>query len=164
MAAYELAQLNIALLKAPLESPLLADFVANLERVNALAEATPGFVWRLKTEAGDATALRPFGDDILVNLSVWANHESLHAFVYGPEHARIMCRRSEWFQPLNAAHLVLWWVRAGHRPTLAEAAEKLAAVRHQGAQAEAFTFRKVFSPPDSRFHGGGRGFPDPGAW
>jgi hypothetical protein len=164
MAAYELAQLNIALLKAPLESPLLADFVANLERINALAEAAPGFLWRLETEAGDATAIRPFGDDFIVNLSVWANLESLHGYVYGSDHARIMSRRREWFDPMQGAHLVLWWVPPGHRPTIEEAAGRLEALRTHGPHAEAFTFRKAFAPPDPRFHGSGRGFPDPSSW
>lgn len=163
MAAYELAQLNIALLKAPLESPLLTDFVANLERINALAEAAPGFVWRLETEDGDATALRPFGDDFIVNMSVWANYESLHAYVYGSDHARIMSRRREWFERMREAHLVLWWVPVGHRPNLEEAAGRLEALRSHGPHAEAFTFRKAFSPPDPRFHGSGRCFPDPSA-
>lgn len=164
MAAYELAQLNIALLKAPLESPLLADFVASLERINTLAEASPGFVWRLETEDGDATALRPFGDDCIVNLSVWSNVDSLHAFVYTSDHAKVMSRRREWFERMPDAHTVLWWVPCGHRPTLEEAAERLEALRGQGPHAEAFTFRKAYYPPDPRFHGGGRGFPDPCAW
>lgn len=164
MATCELAQLNIALLKAPLDSPQLADFVANLERINALAEAAPGFLWRLETEEGDATALRPFGEDFIVNMSVWANLESLHAYVYGSDHARIMRRRREWFDRMQESHLVLWWVPAGHRPTIEEAAGKLEALRKHGPHVGAFTFRKAFSPPDPRFHGGGRCFPDPGSW
>jgi hypothetical protein len=81
MSAYELAQLNIALMKEPLESPRMADFVANLDRINALAESSPGFVWRLQTEEGDATALRPLGEDTLVNVSVWRDVQSLNEYV-----------------------------------------------------------------------------------
>ena len=97
MSAYELAQLNIALMKEPLESPRMADFVANLERINALAESSPGFVWRLQTDEGDATALRPLGEDTLVNLSVWKDVASLNKYVYQSAHVEIMRRRKEWF-------------------------------------------------------------------
>lgn len=121
MSHCELAQLNIAWLKEPLDSPLLADFVANLDRINALADRSPGFVWRLETDEGDATALRPLGDDVLVNMSVWKDLESLHAYVYKSDHAGIMSRRKEWFHRMQEAYLVLWWVPAGHRPDIAEA-------------------------------------------
>lgn len=164
MAAWELAQFNIARLKAPLASPALADFVANLERINTLADAAPGFLWRLKTEAGDATAYRPLGEDCIVNLSVWANVSSLQAFIYGHEHIGIMRRRLEWFVPMTEAHLVLWWVPPGHRPDIDEAIQRLEALRRDGPQDEAFNFQKPFAPPDPRFHGGGRCFPDPSAW
>jgi len=93
MSAYELAQLNIALMKEPLESSRMADFVANLDRINALAESSPGFVWRLQTEEGDATALRPLGEDTLVNVSVWRDVGSLNKYVYGSAHVEIMRRR-----------------------------------------------------------------------
>lgn len=147
MSHYELAQLNIAWMKGPLDSPLLADFVANLDRVNALADRSPGFVWRLETEEGDATALRPLGEDILVNMSVWKDLESLHAFVYKSDHARIMIRRKEWFHRMKEAYTVLWWVPAGHRPDIPEAKRKLDALRARGAHADAFTFRQTFPPP-----------------
>lgn len=147
MATYELAQLNIAQMREPLDSPLLADFVANLDRINALAEASPGFVWRLQTEDGDATGLRPFGDDTLVNVSTWTDLESLKAFVYGSAHVDIMRRRREWFHAMKQSHLVLWWVPSGHRPDEQEAKDRLAQLHRDGASALAFTFREFHAPP-----------------
>ena len=149
MSAYELAQLNIALMKEPLESPGMADFVANLDRINALAESSPGFVWRLKTEEGNATALRPLGEDTLVNVSVWKDVESLGEYVYRSAHVEIMRRRKEWFERMREAFVVLWWVPKGHRPTLPEAIAKLALLRAEGPTPDAFTFRHAFPPPDA---------------
>ena len=145
--AYELAQLNIATLRAPLDSPQLVDFVANLDRVNALAEAAPGFVWRLKTDDGNATALRPLGEQVIVNLSVWADAESLRAYTYRSDHAAIMRRRREWFQRPAEATMVLWWVPRGRRPAVDEALERLATLRRDGPTAEAFTFARLSPPP-----------------
>jgi hypothetical protein len=139
--ARDLAQLNIARLAAPLDSPQLADFVANLERINALGEASPGFIWRLKDDSGDATALRPFGDDVIVNLTVWKDVESLRAFVYKSAHVEIFRRRREWFRKPEEASLVLWWVAPGHRPSLDEAWEKLQHLRRNGPTQLAFGFR-----------------------
>lgn len=149
MPTYVLAQLNIARLLAPLESPLLADFVANLARVNALAEASPGYLWRLQTEDGDATALRPFGEDMLVNLSVWQDVAALHRFVYQSAHVDIMRRRREWFSRMDEAFTVLWWIPSHHRPDLTEAAARLALLRRCGPSPEAFSFRAAFPPPDA---------------
>lgn len=147
MSAYELAQLNIATLKEPLDSPALADFVANLERINALAEASPGFVWRLQTQDGDATALRPLGDSTLVNMSVWSGVASLSQYVYKSAHAKIMRRRREWFERMSESYVVLWWVPQGHRPTVQEAVARLDLLRAQGPTAQAFTFGQAFAPP-----------------
>ena len=149
MAAYELAQLNIAIMKEPLDSPVMAEFVGNLERINALAETSPGFVWRLQTEEGDASALRPLGDETLVNMSVWRDMESLHQYVYQSAHVEIMRRRKEWFSRMREAYAVLWWVREGHRPSLAEAIGKLEQLRAGGPTPAAFTFRHAFPPPDA---------------
>src|SRR5688572_12001664 len=149
MSAYELAQLNIARMKEPLESPGMADFVANLERINALAESSPGFVWRLQREEGDATALRPLGDDTLINVSVWRDVESLNKYVYGSAHVEIMRRRKEWFGRMREAYVVLWWVPQGHRPDVSEAIAKLELLREKGPTRDAFTFRSAFPPPDS---------------
>ena len=146
MSEFELAQINIAQMQAPLESPQMADFVANLDRINALAETSPGFIWRLKTDDGDATGLRPFGDDLLVNMSVWQDVESLQAFVYQSAHVEIMRRRKEWFERMRG-FMVLWWVPQGHRPSVAEAKFKLDALRQSGPTPAAFTFAKAYPPP-----------------
>ena len=133
MSAYELAQLNIGIIRGPMDSPVMAEFAANLERINALADAAPGFVWRLQTEAGDATAIRPFADEnMLLNMSVWRDAEALRQFVYHSGHVEIMRRRREWFERMSDSYLVLWWVARGHRPEVAEAIGRLEALRRQG--------------------------------
>jgi hypothetical protein len=150
MSVYELAQLNIGIIKGPMDSPVMADFAANLQRINALAERSPGFVWRLQTEEGDATAIRPFEDEnLLLNMSVWRDVESLNLYVYSSEHVDLMRRRREWFERMDLPFLVLWWVPMGHRPGIPEAIAKLEALRADGATAEAFTFRQAFPPPDA---------------
>ena len=149
MSNFELAQLNIAVMKAPLESPAMADFVANLDRINALAEAAPGFIWRLQTEEGDATALRPLGDNVLVNMSVWQDVAALNRYVYRSAHVEVMRRRKEWFERMAEAYLVLWWVPRGHRPTIDEASARLALLRAHGPTPRAFNFRNAFAPPDA---------------
>ena len=148
MSNYQLAQLNIAALKAPLDSPELKDFVDNLDRINALAEGSPGFVWRLKDDGNDATSLRPLGEEIIVNMSVWRDIAALKDFVYRSGHVEIMRRRREWFSRMAEAYMVLWWVPAGHEPTVAEAAERLTLLRQQGPTAQAFTFSEAFPAPD----------------
>lgn len=147
MSQYHLAQLNIASLKAPIDSPLLTDFVANLDRINALADGAPGFVWRLQTEEGDATGIDFFGLDQIVNLSLWESLEALHQYVYHSAHIEIMRRKKEWFHTMADAHMVLWWVPAGHEPTVEEASEKLNLLREHGPSNEAFTFKKPFPQP-----------------
>src|SRR5580692_463396 len=145
---YELAQLNIGIIRGPMDSPVMTQFAANLQRINAVAEASPGFVWRLQTEAGDATAIRPFeNENMLLNMSVWRDVESLNRYVYSSAHMEIMRRRKEWFERMREAFLVLWWVPAGHRPSVAEAVGKLEMLRSKGPTAEAFTFRQAFPPP-----------------
>ncbi len=144
---YHLAQLNIATMREPLDSPLMADFVANLERINSLAESSPGFVWRLKDEHGAATTIRPFGDNVLVNMSVWESIEMLHAFAFRSAHKEIMQRRREWFERMGEAYAVLWWVPVNHAPSVEEAAERLAHLREHGPTPRAFVFSKTFSPP-----------------
>ena len=149
MSAYELAQLNIARMKEPLESPTMADFVANLERINALAESSPGFVWRLQTDEGDATALRPLGEDTLINVSIWRDVESLNKYVYESAHVEFMRRRKEWFERMREAYVVLWWIPRGHRPAISEAIARLELLRAKGPTTEAFTFRRAFLAPDA---------------
>ena len=145
---YQLAQLNTATMKAPLESPLMAEFVANLERINALAESSTGFVWRLKDESGDATAVRHFGENILVNMSVWEDVESLHAYAFQSAHVELLRKRRGWFDLMTEPYAVLWWIPRGHQPSLGEAAERLEHLRNVGVTSQAFTFRKAFPPPD----------------
>jgi uncharacterized protein DUF3291 len=133
-----------------IDSPIMAEFVARLDEVNALAESSPGFVWRLKTEDGDATAIRPYEDDrIIVNMSVWSGPAALHDYVYRSAHVEVMRRRREWFSRMTESFVVLWWVPEGHRPTVAEAVERLDWLRAHGPSPRAFTFREQFPPPDT---------------
>jgi hypothetical protein len=126
----------------------MEDFMAALDPINALAEQSPGFVWRFQTGEGNATALRPYDDDrIMVNFSVWEHAASLHDFVYKTVHARIMARRREWFEKMTDPFMVLWWVPAGHRPTIGEAIERLEKLRAHGETPEAFTFKRLFPAP-----------------
>jgi hypothetical protein len=150
MPGYELAQLNIGIIRGPMDSPVMAEFAANLQRINAVAEASPGFVWRLQTEAGDATAIRPFADaNMLLNMSVWRDIESLHRYVYSSAHVEVMRRRKVWFERMREAFLVLWWLPAGRRPSITEAVGKLEMLRSKGPTPDAFTFRQAFPPPDA---------------
>jgi len=152
----QLAQVNIALPIAPLSTPALAGFVAELEAVNALADAAPGFVWRMQTEDGDATAVRGFGDDrLIVNMSVWTSVEALAAYVYSGHHREVMARRREWFSRVREAFQVMWWIPDGTIPTVTEAEERLERLRRHGPTPHAFTFRSPFPAPD--------GAPDTGA-
>lgn len=149
MSRHQLAQLNIAELKAPIDSPELEDFVDNLDRINALAESSPGFVWRLIGEGNDATSLRPLGDNIIVNMSVWKNVSSLRDFVYKTAHVQILKRKREWFTRMADAHMCLWWVPEGHEPTVAEAVQRLEHLRRHGPTTESFTFVEAFAAPDA---------------
>ncbi len=147
--AYHLAQCNIGRLRAPLDTPQLAGFVAALAPVNALADRAPGFVWRLQTDDGDATAIRPFDDDMVaVNMSVWESMEALAAFTYSGEHRDVMRRRREWFERLSEAYLVLWWIPAGTFPTVEDARARLERLRKHGPSPDGFTFRAPFPSPD----------------
>lgn len=145
---YYLAQVNVGRLAAPLDSPQIAPFVALLDEVNALADRSPGFVWRLQDSAGNATAIQPFDDDrILVNLSLWTDIESLRAYVYRGDHAAAMRKRREWFLPFDGPYLALWWLPAEQRPTAMEARERLEHLQTHGETQEAFSFKRPFPPP-----------------
>jgi len=148
ITSFHLAQLNIALMKYQYEAPEMADFVNNLDRINGLAEESPGFVWRLQTEEGDATSIDFYGPDFLVNMSIWKDSKSLHDYVYRTSHAQIMSRRKEWFNRFDDSYTVLWWIPAGTIPTLEEANERLELLRSQGPTAAAFTFKQTFAAPD----------------
>ena len=147
-AAHHLTQVNVATVRAPLDSPQLAGFVAALEPINALADGSLGFVWRLQTEDGDATAIRPFEDErIMVNLSVWESLEALRTFVYASRHLDVMRHRRRWFQRMADPYLALWWVPAGTIPTVAEARDRLELLARSGPGPDAFTFRAPFPAP-----------------
>jgi hypothetical protein len=134
-------------MRAPLDDPIMSGFVAQLEEVNAVADKSPGFVWRLQTEDGDATALRVFDDDrILFNMSVWESIGALQRYVYQGRHASGLRDRRQWFEPLDRPALVLWWVPEGHLPTVAEAKERFELLARLGPTEDAFTFRRPFSP------------------
>jgi heme-degrading monooxygenase HmoA len=145
MAGFELAEINIGRLWAPYDSPLIAEFVANLAQINALADAQPGFVWRLTGAGDDATDIQAFDDPLVaMNMSVWESVDALAAFAYRSAHRDFMRRRREWFEAPVEAYMALWWVPAGYRPTPAEGRARLEAVRRDGPTAFAFSFRQPF--------------------
>lgn len=132
-----------------MDGPVIAGFKAALEPINALADEAPGFVWRLQTEDGDATAIRPYEDErMMVNMSVWESIEALRAFVYTSGHTSVMRNRKRWFEKLET-YLVLWWVPAGHQPTIEEAKERLEHLKRRGPTPHAFTFRASFPASDA---------------
>jgi hypothetical protein len=147
LAAYHIAQVNIGRVKAPTDDPLMAGFVNRLDEINALAERTPGFVWRLQTPAGNATDLRPYDDDrLLINMSVWESIDALKQYVYGSAHAELLKQRHEWFEKFAGVYAALWWVPAGHLPSVDEARQRLAHLETHGPTEFAFTFKAVFPP------------------
>ncbi|HEV2913324.1 MAG TPA: DUF3291 domain-containing protein [Pyrinomonadaceae bacterium] len=147
---HHIGQVNIARMKAPLDDPIMAGFVARLDEVNAAADGSPGFVWRLQTEEGNATYLRPYDDErILFNLSVWETIEQLKEYVYKNAHGQAMRLRREWFEKFDRTYMALWWVEAGHIPTVAEARQRLEYLERHGESSHAFTFKRIFQPADS---------------
>jgi hypothetical protein len=147
---YHLAQVNIARMLAPLTDPLMSGFVTELDAINALADNSPGFLWRLQTSEGNATDLRPYEDDlILVNLSLWTSLADLSAFVYKSRHRQVLQQRRQWFQHFDGPYLALWWVLTGHIPSVEEAKERLAYLSLHGETSHAFTFKKLFPAPES---------------
>jgi hypothetical protein len=147
--AHHVAQLNVARNRAPLDSPAMAGFVMRLDEINALADAAPGFVWRLvDAEGANATALRPYGPDLMVNMSVWESIEALYEFAYRTAHLDVLRHRRDWFDHDGLSeYAVLWWVPAGTIPTLEEARRRLDLLFRQAPSPEAFTFRERFPPP-----------------
>lgn len=155
MAQYHIAQVNIGRVKAPVEDPIMAGFVARLDEINALAERSPGFVWRLQTSEGNATYFRPYPEDdrILINMSVWETIESLRHYVYQTAHAELLRQRQAWFEKFVGSYTALWWVPAGHRPGMDEATKRLAHLEKHGPTQFAFTFKMTFEP-DEQFQKG----------
>lgn len=151
MAAFHLAQVNVARLLAPIDSPQLHGFVSRLDEVNALAEAAPGFVWRLTDDvSNNATAVPIYADTtIIVNMSVWESIEALRAFTYAGRHLEVFKQRRDWFAHLREAATAMWWVPAGHVPDVAEARARLDHLRAHGPSAFAFPFGAPFPAPES---------------
>ncbi len=149
MSSFHIAQINIARAVADLDSPQLANFVARLDEINALAEGSPGFVWRLKADDGmPSSYLRPYEDErLLINMSVWESVEALKHYVYKTAHAELLKQRREWFEHFSGAYLAMWWVPAGHIPGIDEAKKRLAHLEEHGPSQFAFTF-KTIQPPD----------------
>ncbi len=146
---FELAQCNIGRARGAIDGPVMAGFVARLDDINALAEGAPGFIWRLKTDAGNATSIQAFDDPlVLINLSVWESPDALRSFVYRSDHANVMRQRKSWFEKFDGMYLVLWWVPAGHRPTTLEAKARLDHLQRHGESAHAFSFAKLYPAPD----------------
>jgi hypothetical protein len=153
-----LAQLNVARLRAPMEDPLIDDFRLNLDRINAAAETSPGYVWRLQDESGNATSLKPFGDDLeIVNLTVWESIDALADFTYRSGHVDLLRRRREFFEAPSGPVLCLWWIPVGTTPTVEDAIARLEHLRANGASPSAFTFRHRFDTEGSAVQDGGHG-------
>ena len=149
MTNYQIAQLNIGRVRAPLDDPRMAGFVARLDEINALADRSPGFVWRLQTSEGNATYFRPYDDDrILMNMSVWESIETLKNFVYRTVHVELLKQRQEWFENFAGSYLALWWVPAGHIPGIDEAKKRLAYLDQHGPTQFAFNFKTTFQPDE----------------
>lgn len=148
MAEWHIAQYNVARLRAPVDDPAVAHFVANLAPINELGDATPGFVWRLQTESGNSTSVRIREDPLVVpNLTVWETIEALFDYTYHSAHVEMFRRRKEWFTHAEDPYLVLWWVPAGHIPSVDEADERLAHLAAHGPTPAAFTFKVRFAAP-----------------
>ena len=144
---FHLAQINIAQMKAPLTAPIMAEFADALNEVNAIADQSPGFVWRLQTESGNATDIRAYPDSkMLVNVSVWQDIESLKTYVYKSLHGGFFVRRRQWFEKYQGQHFAMWWIPAGHRPTVEEGKAKLEQLASCESR-EAFTFAKPYPSP-----------------
>lgn len=143
--SFHLAQVNIARARAPMDDPQMADFVAALDRVNALAEQSPGFIWRLQSDSGNATDIVAFDDRaIIINMSVWRSIEDLFNFTYRTSHSAIVARRRDWFDKLDVPHMALWWVPAGTLPTVFDARDRLDLLGKSGPIPQAFTFKQRY--------------------
>lgn len=144
MQTFHLAQMNIAKARAAMDDAIMQGFVSRLDEINALADAAPGFVWRLQTDAGDATGIQAYDDpNIIINMSVWENLDALKHIVYKTMHVDLLRDRDAWFDKIREAHQVLWWVPCGHRPTVEEGQERLQRLREHGPGPRAFTFARA---------------------
>ena len=145
---YHLAQINIGRLIAPLDDPKIAEFVAQLAPINAIADKAPGFVWRLQSESGNATDIA-YNDDpsIMVNMSVWRSLEALRDYAYKSDHMKVFRDRAKWFVKMDKPHYCLWWIPDGHIPTVAEGRERLEHYQTHGATPYSFWFSQEFPQP-----------------
>ena len=148
MTNYHLAQINIARMLAPIDDPIMADFVAQLPPINALGDQSPGFVWRLQSENGDATSIKVYDDDmIIINLTVWESVEALRDYVYKSAHSGVLRDRKRWFEKFDGPYYALWWVPVGHIPNPEEGKERLDHLCEYGETDDAFSFKNVFPKP-----------------
>jgi hypothetical protein len=147
---FYLAQINIAKMKAPIDSPIMAEFVANLDKINTIAESSKGFIWRLKDDTNNATSIKVYDDEFLiVNMSVWENTDALFNFVYQSDHVEIFKKRKAWFEHMKEMHMALWYVPETTMPTVGEAVERLDFLRSHGESPRSFTFRNKFTIEES---------------
>ncbi|WP_273567538.1 DUF3291 domain-containing protein [Maribacter halichondriae] len=148
--SYYFAQINIARMLTPIDDPIMADFVNNLDRINTLAERSPGFVWRLKDENDNAASINVFNDNfMIINMSVWKDKKSLFDFTYSLDHVEIFKRRKEWFEKMTDMHMALWYVRNGYDPTPQDAKARLNYLNQYGETPYAFSFKSEFSPEEA---------------
>ena len=148
MPNYHIAQINIARMLVPMDHPIMADFVAQLPPINALADQSPGFVWRLQSESGDATSIKVYDDNmIIINLTVWETVDALREFVYRSAHSGVLRDRKRWFEKFDGPYYALWWVPAAHLPTPEEGRKKLEHLRAHGDTSLAFSFKTIFPAP-----------------
>jgi hypothetical protein len=148
MLEYHIAQINIARMLAPIDDPLMRDFVAQLPPINAPAEQSPGFVWRLQSESGDATSIKVYEIDmIIINLTVWESVETLRGYVYKSAHQGVLRDRKRWFEKFSGLYYALWWVPAGHIPTPEEGKERLGYLQKHCDTSYAFSFKHIFMKP-----------------
>ena len=149
MGEYYLAQLNVAYAKAPIDSDIMVDFVAQLDAVNEAAENSPGFIWRLKDdENNNAIGFSAFDDEnMLINISVWSSVDALKNYLYEGLHLTVFKDKHRWFEKMDSPHLVLWWIKADTVPTVDSALERLSYLNANGPSEHAFTFSQQFPPP-----------------
>ena len=148
MQNYHLAQINVARMRASLDDPIMAEFKTAIDEINAIAERSPGFVWRLQNESGDASEIRVYDDPkILVNMSVWQSTPQLKDYVYGSLHKDFFMRRRQWFEKFQGAHFGMWWVPVGKFPTATIGREKIEYLTIHGESPECFTFKNLYSAP-----------------
>jgi Domain of unknown function (DUF3291) len=148
MTNYHIAQVNLGRIRAPLDDARMVGFMSRLDEINALADRSPGFVWRLQTNEGNATYFRPYPEDdqILLNMSVWESIGVLKDYVYRTAHAELLKHRHEWFENFSGAYMALWWVPVDHIPGIDEAKKRIAHLNAHGPTQFAFTFKQTFEP------------------